>query len=54
MMTIDGGRAMRSPVVRSGNVFKRNCLRFAAALQAALAVFVAGPNAALHTAPPGS
>jgi hypothetical protein len=47
MMTINGVRAMSSPVVRSRNVFKRNSMRFAAALLAALAIFVAGPNAAL-------
>jgi hypothetical protein len=33
------------------NVFKRNLLRFAAALMAVLASFVAGPNAALDAAP---
>ena len=43
--------AMSSPVVRSRNVLKRNALRFAAALLAALAIFVAGPNAALAQAP---
>ena len=44
-------RAMSSPVVKSRNVLKRNSLRFAAALLAALASFVAGPNAALAAAP---
>jgi hypothetical protein len=34
-----------------GNVFKRNSMRFAAALLAALASFVAGPSAALTAAP---
>src|SRR3989442_15801467 len=43
--------AMSSPVVRSRNVFKRNSMRFAAALLVALASFVAGPNAALAAAP---
>src|SRR5260370_16640626 len=38
-------------VVRSGNVLKRKALRFAAALLAALASFVGGPNAALAQAP---
>src|SRR6266852_4378316 len=49
--TIPGGRAMSSPVVRSRNVLKRNSMRFAAALLAALASFVAVPNAAPATAP---
>src|SRR5437879_12794169 len=44
---IKGGSAMSSPVVRSTNVFKRNSMRFVAALLALLASFVAGPNAAL-------
>src|SRR6266481_8817820 len=35
--TINGGSVMSSPVVRSRNVLKRNALRFAAALLAALA-----------------
>src|SRR5713226_135127 len=48
--TINGGTAMSSPVVRSRNVLKRNSMRFAAALLAALAIFVAGPNAALDAA----
>src|SRR3989442_10584512 len=43
--------AMSSPVVRSRNVLKRNSMRFAAALLAALASFVAVPNAALAAAP---
>src|SRR6202051_4065973 len=34
-----------------GNVFKRNSMRFAVVLLAALALFVAGPNAALDAAP---
>src|ERR1700737_1060297 len=38
-------------VVRSRNVFKRNSLRFAAALLVALTSLVAGPNAALAAAP---
>src|ERR1700737_2255862 len=47
MMTINGGGAMSSSVVRSRNVLKRNSMRFAAALLAALAGLVAVPNAAL-------
>src|SRR6267378_270854 len=43
---------MSSPVVRSRNVLKRNSMRFAAALLAALASFVAVPNAGLAAAPP--
>jgi len=42
---------MSSPVVRSRNVLKRNSMRFAALLLAALAIFVPGPNAALAAAP---
>src|SRR6266568_3198714 len=42
---------MSSPVVKSRNVLKRNSMRVAAALLAALASFVAGPNAALAAAP---
>ena len=42
---------MSSPVVRSTNVFKRKSMRFAAALMAVLASFVAVPNAALAAAP---
>ena len=42
---------MSSPVARNTNVFKRNSMRFAAALMAVLASFVAGPNAALDAAP---
>jgi glyoxylase-like metal-dependent hydrolase (beta-lactamase superfamily II) len=38
-------------VIRSINVPKRNPMRFAAALLAALAIFVAGPNATLDAAP---
>jgi glyoxylase-like metal-dependent hydrolase (beta-lactamase superfamily II) len=34
-----------------GNVFKRNSMRFAAALLGALASFIAGPNAALAASP---
>src|SRR5216684_2519561 len=49
---IKGDSAMSSPVVRSTNVFKRNSMRFAAALLAALASFVGGPNTALAAAPP--
>src|SRR6267142_5580354 len=37
---------MSSPVVKSRNVLKRNSMRFAAALLAALASFVAGPTLA--------
>jgi glyoxylase-like metal-dependent hydrolase (beta-lactamase superfamily II) len=48
---IKGGGAMSSPVVRSTNVFKRNSMRFAAVLLAALAIFVAYPNAAPAEAP---
>jgi glyoxylase-like metal-dependent hydrolase (beta-lactamase superfamily II) len=44
---IKGGSAMSSPVVRSTNVFKRNSMRFAAPLLAALAGLVAVPTAAL-------
>src|SRR5712691_9479398 len=48
---IKGGSAVTSPVVRSTNVFKRNSMRFAAALLVALAAsLVAGPNAALAAA----
>src|SRR6202040_2280466 len=46
-----GGSAMSSPVVRSRNVLKRNSMRFAAALLAALAGLFAVPNAALDAAP---
>ena len=42
---------MSLPVVRSRNVLKRNSMRFAAALLAALAIFAGGPNAALAAAP---
>jgi len=50
MTTINGGRAMSSPVVSSRNVLKRNSMRFAASFLAALASLVAGPNAALDAA----
>jgi glyoxylase-like metal-dependent hydrolase (beta-lactamase superfamily II) len=50
MVTINDGRAVSSPVVRSRNAVKRNSMRFAAVLVAALAGFVAGPNAALDAA----
>jgi glyoxylase-like metal-dependent hydrolase (beta-lactamase superfamily II) len=42
---------MSSPVVSSRSMLKRNSMRFAAALMAALAIFVARPNAALDAAP---
>ena len=42
---------MSSPVVRSRNVLKRNSMRFAAALLAALASFAGGPDAALAAEP---
>src|SRR5258708_17409735 len=42
---------MSSPVVRSRNVLKRNSMRFAADLLAALLIFVAAPNAAMAAAP---
>jgi len=42
---------MSLPVVKSGNVLKRNALRFAAALLVALASFVVAPNAAVPQAP---
>src|SRR6266516_6930339 len=42
---------MSSPVVKSRNVLKRNSMRVAAALLAALVSFVAAPNAALAQAP---
>src|SRR6202158_1326333 len=42
---------MDSPVIRSRHVLKKNSLRFAGALLAALAGGVAGPNAALDAAP---
>src|SRR5205807_2107389 len=42
---------MNKPVVRNRNVLKRNSMRFAAALLAALASLVALPNAALAAAP---
>jgi hypothetical protein len=37
---------MSSTIVRSRHVIKRHSMRFGAALLAALASFVAGPNAA--------
>src|SRR5947209_3276619 len=49
---IKGDSAMSSPVVTSRNVLKRNSMCFAAALLAALASFVGGPNTALAAAPP--
>ena len=42
---------MNSPVIRSRNVLKRNSMRFAAALLAALASLVVGANAVLVCAP---
>src|SRR6266403_3749168 len=48
---VNGDRDMSSTVVRSRKVFKRNSIRFAAALLVALAGFVAAPNAALAAAP---
>src|SRR2546425_9268079 len=42
---------MNKPVVRNRNVLKRNSMRFAAALLAALASLVAAPHAALAAAP---
>src|SRR5260370_36124305 len=42
---------MSSPIVRSRNVLKRNSMRFAAAILAALASFVPSPNAVLAAAP---
>src|SRR5213594_2681370 len=50
MMTVMN-MLMSSPVVGSRNVLKRNSIRFAAALLAALASFVGGPNGALAAAP---
>ena len=41
---------MSSPVVKSRNALKRNSMRLAVSLLAALASFVAGPNAALAAA----
>src|SRR5260370_1047635 len=49
-MTINGGSAASSTVVRSTNVLKGKSMRFAAAPLAALASFVAVPNAAPATA----
>src|SRR5260370_22426613 len=47
--TINGGSDMRSPVVRSRNVVRKNSIRCAATLLAVLASLAAGPNAALAT-----
>src|ERR1700732_2239797 len=49
--TMNGGSSMSSPVVGSRNVLKRKSMPFAAALLAALTIFVAYPNAALDAAP---
>ena len=49
MKSIDEAVELSAQTTR--NVFKRNSMRFAAALLAALAVFVTGPNAALDAAP---
>jgi len=49
MKSID--KAVELSAQRTRNVFKRNLTRFAAVLLAALAIFVAGPNAALDAAP---
>src|SRR6202171_5078952 len=51
MMTIHGGSAMGSPVLRRRNMLKRNSMRFAAALLALLASLAAAPDAALAAAP---
>jgi len=51
MMTINGGSAMSSPVVRRRNVLKKNSLRFFAALLAVFAGSVASPNAVLDATP---
>src|SRR5437868_9331144 len=51
MTMINRGRAMSSPVAGNGNVLQRNSMRFAVALLAALASFVARPNATLAAAP---
>src|SRR5580704_9517957 len=42
---------MSSLVIRSTDALKRNSMYFAAAFLAALAIFAAGPNAALDAAP---
>src|ERR1700747_37990 len=44
-LKIKGGSAMSSPIGRSTDAFKRNSMRFAAALLAALVSFVAVPSA---------
>src|SRR6266478_8656599 len=44
-------RSMNSPVVRKKHMLKRNWIRLAAALLAAIANFVTVPNAALAAAP---
>src|SRR3989454_3763888 len=44
-------KAMEISAQTTRNVLKRNSMRFAAALLAALASFVGGPNAALAAAP---
>src|SRR6202521_5691775 len=49
MKSIDKAVELSAQTTR--NVFKRNLTRFAAVLLAALAIFVAGPNAALDAAP---
>src|SRR6266481_461432 len=49
--TINESSVMSSLVVGSRNVFKRNSMRFAAALLAALASFVVAPNVAVTQAP---
>ena len=48
---VQGGRALSSPVVRRRNVLRKNSMRFAAALIAALISFVVGPNAVLAAGP---
>src|SRR5881628_3563829 len=48
--TIKGGSALGSPVVSGRNVLKKTSILFAAALLAALASFVGGPNEALAAA----
>src|SRR5271154_4616058 len=47
----NGEKTMRSQTVRRKNMLKRNPMRFAAALLAALASFVTVPNAALAAEP---
>jgi glyoxylase-like metal-dependent hydrolase (beta-lactamase superfamily II) len=48
---LNGDGAMSSPVIKSRHVLKRDSMRFAAVLLAALVSVVAGPNAALPAAP---